>query len=59
MPFVIEALQGLVLDLNRRCDASDVVSNLVGLAIGLVLGSLLGRAIGGRLGRLPERHPSG
>ncbi len=36
-PFVVEASQGLVLALNRECDATDVLANLVGVGIGACL----------------------
>lgn len=43
-PFAIEALQGVVLALNRQCDVTDVVANLTGLVTGLALGALIGLA---------------
>jgi glycopeptide antibiotics resistance protein len=36
-PFVVEASQGLVLALNRDCDAMDVLANLVGVGVGASL----------------------
>ncbi|HEY5186463.1 MAG TPA: VanZ family protein, partial [Actinomycetes bacterium] len=42
-PFVIEATQGLVLALNRNCDATDVLANLVGVGIGGGLAAVLSR----------------
>jgi len=42
-PFVIEATQGLVLALNRNCDATDVLANLVGVGIGVGLAAVLSR----------------
>jgi hypothetical protein len=38
LPFLIEAVQLVVTQLDRACQSGDVVDNLVGLAIGLVVG---------------------
>lgn len=42
-PFVIEATQGLMLALNRGCDATDVLANLIGVALGVGLAVVLSR----------------
>jgi hypothetical protein len=38
LPFVIEAIQLVVTQLDRACQSGDVVDNLFGFAIGLVVG---------------------
>ena len=40
-PFVIEATQALVLALNRGCDATDVLANLMGLGFGVALAAVV------------------
>jgi len=40
-PFVIEATQGLILALNRECDVTDVLANVMGVGVGVAAAVLL------------------
>jgi VanZ like family len=41
LPFAIEWIQLVVVQLDRACQSGDVVDNLLGLTIGLIAGSLV------------------
>jgi glycopeptide antibiotics resistance protein len=41
LPFVIEATQLLVVNLDRACESADVVDNLTGLVLGLAAGAVV------------------
>jgi hypothetical protein len=47
LPFVIEAIQLVVTQLDRACQSGDVVDNLFGFAIGLVVGMIASGLIWG------------
>jgi VanZ like family len=60
LPFIIEAVQLLVTQLDRACQSADVVDNLLGFAIGLVVGLLaagLFRAVRWSLARIAQGVP--
>ena len=51
LPFLVEAVQLVVVRLGRYCDSADIVDNLTGLVLGLAAGALLrqlGRWVNGR-----------
>jgi hypothetical protein len=54
LPFAIEAVQLVVLQLGRECQSGDVIDNATGLTIGLVVGSAV-RWIA-PVGSRAERH---
>ncbi len=39
LPFVVEAVQLVLVFLGRQCQVADIFDNLAGLAVGLVLGA--------------------
>lgn len=43
LPFAIEAVQMLVVPLDRACQSADIIDNLVGLTLGLLVGTAAGR----------------
>jgi len=45
LPFAIEAIQLVVISLDRACQSADVADNLTGLVIGLVVGIVVGWAV--------------